>query len=188
MSGHSRPQKPQILAQHVLARSRLFAIEEMQLRFSNGVERTYERLAGGGRGAVMMVAMPDPEHVILIREYAGGVHDYCLSLPKGLVDAGEDIYQAANRELKEEVGMGAGKLEFLTELTLAPNYIGHKMSVLIAQDLYPCQLEGDEPEPLIVETHPLAALETLILHDTLQEARAIAALYMTRTRLQQDTL
>ncbi len=45
-------QKPTVLASEIVAKSRLFAVEELQLRFSNGVERTYERLVGRARATV----------------------------------------------------------------------------------------------------------------------------------------
>src|SRR5690606_29783356 len=99
-------EKPTVLAREIVASSRLFRVEELQLRFSNGVERTYERLAsrGTGYGAVMVVAMRDDCHALLVEEYCGGTDDYQLSLPKGLVEPGEDVLAAANRELKEEAG------------------------------------------------------------------------------------
>ncbi|HLT05179.1 MAG TPA: NUDIX domain-containing protein, partial [Pseudomonas sp.] len=94
-------EKPAVLAREIVARSRLFAVEELQLRFSNGVERTYERLVGkAGYGAVMVVAMADAEHALLVEEYCAGTDDYQLSLPKGLVEPGEEVLDAANRELK----------------------------------------------------------------------------------------
>ncbi|MGO2131379.1 MAG: ADP compounds hydrolase NudE [Halomonas sp.] len=174
--------KPDILARRRVAESRLFRIEEMELRFSNGAERTFERLGGTGRGygAVMIVALPDPDHVLLIREYAAGLEDYVLTLPKGLVDPGEDIVTAANRELMEECGFGARNIEPLTELSLAPNYMSHRMQVMLATDLYPKRLPGDEPEPLVVETHALEELPALLERDDFHEARAIAALYIAR--------
>ncbi|OBX37604.1 ADP compounds hydrolase NudE [Halomonas elongata] len=54
--------KPHVLSRRSIATSRLFNIEEMELRFANGAERTFERLGGNvrGGGAVMIVAMPDP--------------------------------------------------------------------------------------------------------------------------------
>ena len=65
-------QKPTVLAREIVASSRLFRVEEVQLRFSNGVERTYERLVGRGNGygAVMIVAMIDSEHAILLKSTA----------------------------------------------------------------------------------------------------------------------
>ncbi|MFO7648529.1 MULTISPECIES: ADP compounds hydrolase NudE [Halomonas] len=180
------PQKPEVLERRSVARSRLFHVESLDLRFSNGEERTFERLTGSDQGAVMIVAMPDPEHVLLIREYAAGFEDYVLTLPKGLVDPGEDIVTAANRELMEECGFGANRIEPLVELSLAPNYMRHRMQVLLASDLYPRRLPGDEPEPLIVETHAIEELTALLARDDFHEARAIAALYIARDRLRSE--
>lgn len=58
-------------------------------------------------------------------------------------------YSKANRELKEEIGYGAGSLTEIAKLSMAPSYFSSKMNIVIAQDLYPEQLEGDEPEPLV---------------------------------------
>ena len=60
-------EKPQILEQKLVAESRLFKIEQVDLQFSNGEKRTYERMKGGGRGAVMVVACPEPDSFYLIR-------------------------------------------------------------------------------------------------------------------------
>lgn len=179
------PVKPEILKITQTARSRLFRVEELELRFSNGVERTYERLASGGNGAVMMVAINARNEVLLIREYAGGIEDYTLTLPKGLVDPGESKEQAAIRELQEEVGMGARRVYLLKEMTTAPNYMGHRLTAMLAQDLYPSRLEGDEPEPLEVVPWPLARIDELVMLPEFSEGRAIAALYLARNYLNQ---
>jgi len=178
--------KPQILGREEIARSRLFTIESLELRFSNGAERTFERLKGSGSGAVMIVAMPDPDHVLLIHEYAAGFDDYALTLPKGLVDPGEDIVTAANRELMEECGMGARRIEPLIELSLAPNYMNHRMQVMLATGLYEKRLPGDEPEPLVVETHAIDELPALLAREDFHEARAIAALFIARDTLRME--
>ncbi|HKM14760.1 MAG TPA: ADP compounds hydrolase NudE [Marinospirillum sp.] len=177
------PNRPKILQRKIVAQSRLFKVEELHLEFTNGVQRTYERLVSQGHGAVMIVALNEREELVLIREYAGGFHDYVLTLPKGLIDAGEDALTAANRELMEETGYGAHNLELLTQLSLAPNYMGHKMDVVLARDLYLCKLEGDEPEPLEVLLYPLHDLHKLMASDDFHEARSIAALFLTREKL-----
>lgn len=178
-------QKPTILAREIVASSRLFRVEQVQLRFSNGVERVYERLAGSGsgHGAVMIVAMADAEHALLVEEYCGGTEAYELSLPKGLIEPGEDVLQAANRELKEEAGFGAKHLEHLTELSLSPGYMSQKIQVVLATDLYPERLLGDEPEPMRVDKVNLRELAALVQHPQFSEGRALAALYLARDLL-----
>ncbi|MDY7567451.1 ADP compounds hydrolase NudE [Pseudomonas sp. RTC3] len=180
-------QKPTILAREIVASSHLFRVEALQLRFANGVERTYERLVsrGVGYGAVMIVAMLDADHAVLIEEYCGGTDEYELSLPKGLIEPGEDILAAANRELKEEAGFGAHQLEHLTELSLSPGYMSQKIQVVLATDLYEESLPGDEPEPMRVDKVNLRELSSLIQHPQFSEGRALAALYLVRDLLTQ---
>ena len=178
-------QKPTVLAREIVASSRLFRVEELQLRFVNGVERTYERLVGkgSGYGAVMIVAMVDAEHALLVEEYCAGTDDYQISLPKGLVEPGEDVLDAANRELQEEAGYAARKLEWLAELSLSPGYMSQKIQVVLARDLYPQSLPGDEPEPMRVERVNLRALSALLQNPQFSEGRALAALYLARDLL-----
>lgn len=180
-------QKPTVLAREIVASSRLFRVEEVQLRFSNGVERTYERLVGrgAGYGAVMIVAMIDADHALLVEEYCGGTDEYELSLPKGLIELGEDVLAAANRELKEEAGYGARQLEHLTELSLSPGYMSQKIQVVLATDLYEERLEGDEPEPMRVDRVNLRELSMLAQNEQFSEGRALAALYLVRDLLTQ---
>jgi ADP-ribose diphosphatase len=178
-------EKPRILEQIITAKSRLFTVESLKLRFSNGQERNYERLIGSGRKAVMVVAMLDENTVLLVREYAAGLHDYHVSLPKGLVETGEDVLSGANRELMEETGYGARRLQELKPFSLSPGYMTHTTHVVLAQDLYEAKLEGDEPEPLDVIPVALDNLMQFIEREDVSEARSIAALFMVRELLRE---
>ena len=176
---------PEILEVREVARSALFRVEELKLAFSNGVRRTYERLAGysSGHQAVMIVPLLDNDRFVMIEEYACGTESYQLSLPKGLVEPEEELFEGANRELKEEAGYGAKHFEHLKEFTLSPNYMTGRMQVVLAQDLYPEKLEGDEPEPLGVHIFHFDDLPQLIARTDFNEARAIAALFLAKDRL-----
>jgi ADP-ribose diphosphatase len=177
-------QKPQILHTEVVAQSRLFRIEQVDLRFSNGVETRYERLTGAASGgAVLMIPMLEDDTVLLIREYAAGVDRYELGLPKGRIEAGEDVLAAANREMMEEVGYGARDLRRLTSLSVAPGYLGHTTHLVLARDLYPQRCPGDEPEEIEVVPWRLRELPQLLAREDLTEARTIAALFMVRELL-----
>ncbi len=178
------PSKPEILKRGIVCQSRLFRVESLDLCFSNGERRTFERLLGGGVPAVIVVPMLDDDRVILVREYGAGIDDYHLSLPKGRVDEGEDLLEAADRELKEEAGFGAGKLTLLKCMTQAPNYLQHYTQIVLAQDLYEEKLPGDEPEPLELEVFSLAQLADWLERGDITEARTIAALYMARDFLE----
>jgi len=175
--------KPEILKRETVAKTQHFSVESLQLRFSNGVERTYERMAGPGRDSVMIVPITDDNKAILIREYAAGTHCYETGFAKGLVDKGETPEQAANRELMEEVGFAANKLILLKTVTMSPGYFGGRMHLFLALDLYPQTAQGDEPEPLLPFKVDLADIDELISSDELREARSITAILLAQRYL-----
>ncbi len=160
-----------------------FAVEQIDLEFSNGERRTYERMPGSGRGAVIVVPLIDDDTVLLIREYAAGLHTYEIGLPKGRLERDEDVIEGANRELKEEVGYGARDLRIIHRLSLAPTYMSHQTHVVLARDLYPERLPGDEPEELEVLPWKLDRLHELVVREDVTEGRSIAALFIARELL-----
>lgn len=175
--------KPETLQTATLAKTRIFHIEQVDLRFANGVEVSYERLRGSAHGAVLIVPMLDDDTVLLIREYCAGMDRYELALPKGRMEHNEPILDAANREIMEEVGYGARKLTHLSTWTVAPNYLSHTIHVVLAQDLYPERQSGDEPEEIEVVPWKLSNLGALLKRADVTEARSIAALFMVRELL-----
>lgn len=177
------PEKPEILKRNQITSSRLFRVEQVDLRFSNGEERQYERLCAGSMVPVIVVPVLDKDTVLLIREYGVGVEGYELGLPKGRVEPGESLVDGANRELKEEIGYGARTLTLLKCMTQSPNYMQHKTQIVLAQGLYEERLEGDEPEPLEVVPIKFSELNTWIARDDLTEARSIAALFLAQQYL-----
>src|SRR5580765_4406219 len=173
--------KPPIIHSTRIAEgSHFLKVELLELEFSNGERRTYERLMGSGLGAVIIVPMQDDDTVLLVREYGVGVDRYELGLPKGRMDRDETVEQGANRELKEEVGYGAREMHILATLSLSPAYMTSMTHVVLARDLYPERLAGDEPEELEVVEWKLSRLHELIGRPDVSEGRSIAALFIAR--------
>jgi len=184
-------EKPSILGRRVVAKTGVFTVEELSLRFSNGSERRYERIAGGRQDSVLVVPILDRDTVLLVREYAAAMDRYELGLPKGRITADEDPLAAANREIREEIGYAATELELLRPLTLAPAYIDHRTQIVMARGLMASPLPGDEPEPPEVVPWKLTRLEELLARADFSEARSVAALFIVRDLLRatpEDTL
>lgn len=176
-------EKPICKKKSVVAKSRLFTIEEMELQFSNGAQRVYERIQNRGHGAVLIVALTPSDSLVLVREYAAGIDSYELAFPKGLIDRGESATEAANRELREETGYAARQVDWLRTMTLAPGYFGSRIELVVAQGLYSSPLVGDEPEPLDVIEWPSHAIDELLVRPDFTEARSIAALFLAQAWL-----
>lgn len=174
---------PIIHARRQVENSHFLRAEQLDLEFSNGERRTFERLASSGTGAVIIVPVRDDDTVLLVREYAAGVERYELGLSKGRLERGEQPEQGANREMMEEIGFGARELTVLTHLSTSPLYMTSMAWVVLARDLYPQRLAGDEPEELEVVPWKLSELHELIGHPEVSDGRSIAALFIAREYL-----
>ncbi len=174
---------PKLIETKVLARTKVFTIEQLHLEFSNGSEVEFERIYSPPAGAVLIVPQLDDNTLVLIREYCAGSQRYELAFPKGRVEEGESLIESANREIMEEIGFGAGKLEFVKSVTVSPGYISHETHIVYATELYQQKLQGDEPEPIEVLYWDLNKLDDLLNNEEFTEARSIAALYLLKNRL-----
>jgi ADP-ribose diphosphatase len=177
--------KPKVLERRLVAETRIFRVEQVDLEFSNGNRRCFERVLGG-RGSVLIVPMKDARTLLLVREYAAGTDRYELGFPKGIIEPGEDPLEAAGREVREEVGFGARDLRLIQGVSLAPGYIQHQTSLVLARDLYPDWAQGDEPEPIEVVPWPLDDMDSLLGRDDFTEARSIAALFLVKVFLDRE--
>lgn len=177
------PNKPVIRSRRFIKDTGIFRIEEMDLKFSNGETRVYQRLLGSSQGAVLVVPLLDEETLLLIREYSAGMDRYELGFVKGRIEPGESLLKAANREMQEEVGYAARQLEPVRTVSVAPGYLFHNTHIVLATGLYPKRLRGDEPEPIEVIPWKLDNLDSLLQRDDFTESRSIAAFYLIRELL-----
>ena len=180
------PNKPVVRSRRFVKDTGVFRVEEMDLKFANGETRVYQRLLGSSLGAVMVVPLLDRETVLLIREYAAGMDRYELGFVKGRIESGEDLLEAANREMQEEVGYAARRLDPVRSVTVAPGYLLHSTHIVLARGLYAKRLPGDEPEPIEVVPWKLNELDSLLQRDDFTESRSITAFYLVRELLARE--
>ncbi|MBK4764807.1 MAG: ADP compounds hydrolase NudE [Pantoea sp. Brub] len=170
---------PKIINIKTVANTKLFNIESIDLMFSNGEKRIYERIKSHNSEMVIIVPIIN-NYLILIHEYAVGIENYMLGFPKGLINYKESVQDAANRELKEEIGFGAKQLFVLDKLIISPSYFFNTMHIVVAKNLYIEKLLGDEPEPLITEQWPVKHMLELLKKPTFCETRNVSALFVVR--------
>lgn len=151
----------------------MFNINEAKIEFNNET-LIYEIISGTGDGAVLIIPILDKK-IIFIKEYAAAVDDYMLTLPKGKIDSNETIYEAADRELQEEIGFKSNKMKFIKELYLAPGYIDHVTYMMLAESLKPSSLIGDEPEDLEIIQVEIPRISTFLEKNKIIDSRVYAA-------------
>jgi ADP-ribose pyrophosphatase len=134
-------------------------------------------------GAVTLIPIDSKGRVLLVRQYRHAVGKELLELPAGTLEAGEDPDVCAAREVREETGMSAGKINKIGEFYLVPGYSTEYMYIYIASELQADPLPGDDDEFITVEAYPLDDLPILISKGVLQDAKSLAALTLAQPYL-----
>lgn len=134
---------------------------------------------------VLVVPLTPEGEVLMVVERAPAFDGETLTLSGGEVEPGESLEKCANRELQEELGWRAGRLEFVAELRPFSKYMNSRQFVFLARDLEPSKLEGDEMYAVRPRKVDLADFHELCFSGELRDATAIAALYLVRSYLAQ---
>jgi 8-oxo-dGTP pyrophosphatase MutT (NUDIX family) len=137
--------------------------------------------------AVMTVPLTDDGRVLFINEYSVAYNNNVLYLPSGAVESGEPRALTANRELQEEAGYRVERLDFLGELRPGIKYARWRFFAYLGRGLKAGRLIGDEEWHISVELIPLDDLEKLMAEGRLLDATVIAALFLTRNFLQNES-
>jgi ADP-ribose diphosphatase len=133
--------------------------------------------------AVMTVPLFEDGTVLFVREYSVAYDEQVLYLPSGAVETDEPLEVTANREMQEEAGYKAARLDYLGELRPGIKYAQWRFLIFLAQDLSESRLEGDEPWEIEIERYPLAHVEKLVAEHRLQDSTVIAALWLAQKHL-----
>jgi 8-oxo-dGTP pyrophosphatase MutT (NUDIX family) len=136
-------------------------------------------------GEVLTVPIDEDGNVLLAVEPAPAFGQDVWVFFGGTVEPDEPHETTANRELQEELGFAAGRLEYLGQLWPWSKYLTVRSDLYLARDLTESRLVGDEDYEIGVARVPLAAFEQYITSGQLRDARVIAGLYLARAYLQQ---
>ena len=104
-----------------------------------------------------------------------------LALPGGGIEDGEEMAVSANRELQEELGYKANRMDSLGMLNPMYRIAELYVHVFLARNLVESKLQGDENYDIRIEKVPLAEFETLIASGRLKDSTIISALFMARS-------
>jgi ADP-ribose pyrophosphatase len=127
-------------------------------------------------GAVTILPLVDDNRLCLIRNRRIAVDQTLIELPAGTLEEGEDPLEAARRELQEETGWAAERLEHLHSFWMSPGILRERMHLYLATGLSPCGVRldaGEQIEPLIVDWQE--ALE-LVRSGQIEDAKTLVGL------------
>src|SRR5918911_709011 len=138
-----QPEPPEILESREIYRGRIFDVTLDRVREG---EIVYEREVVRHPGSAVVVPVFDDGTIALVRQYRHPAVKYLLEVPAGSLDVPALPGEAQRRELEEEVGVRAGRLEKLTEFFVSPGFVEEKMWLFLATELTETaqRLEEDE--------------------------------------------
>lgn len=169
------------LASEEIYQGRMLRLMRERVRYPDGREAAYDVVHHSG--AVTILPMDAAGNLWFVRQYRQGVRGLLLEFPAGTLEAGEDPAYCAGRELQEEIGMAAGRLEAIGECYLAPGYSTEYMYFFLATDLRASALPQDENEFIAVEKYSLKAALEMAATGEIQDAKTLAGLMLGRGKL-----
>lgn len=168
-----------LLSSETIFKGRIFDIRVDTIREG---EIEYKREIVVHQGSAVIVPVFGDGTVALVRQYRHAAGSYQLELPAGGIEPGETFEQAAARELEEEIGFRAGKIEKLTEFYVSPGFLTEKMYVFLATELTATVQSLDDDEIVEIARIPLADAVQMVHDGRIEDAKTIAGLLLTFAR------
>ena len=180
----SHKEQPEILSSEEVYRGRLINVACDTVREAG---KTYVREVVRHPGGAAVVAYFDDGTVALVSQYRHPTVRYLLELPAGKLDPGERPEETAARELEEELGVVAGRLEQLSEFYTTPGFCAEKLWVFLATSLRETASRLEEDEIIEVVRLPFARALEMIASREIEDAKTIIGLLLAARRLRLRT-
>ena len=171
---------PKVLKTETVYRGRTFSLRVDEVEFRPGLSTRLDIVEH--TGAVTMLPLDYENNVWFVRQYRHSAREVLLELPAGTLGPDEDPLAGADRELQEEIGMRAGKLEPLLRFWLAPGYSTEMMHVFLATELSPSKLAEDDDEVITVEKVPAPRALAMAASGELSDSKSIVSLLVAARR------
>ena len=170
----------QLLSSDPIYEGKVFDIRVDEIREG---DITYKREIVVHKGSAVVIPVFEDQTVALVRQYRHAAGKYLLEICAGTLNEGEDPKFGAIRELEEEVGVRAAKIEKISEFYVSPGFLTEKMFVFLATELTETQQNLEEDELLTIERHSFPSLFEMIRDGEIEDAKSIAGLTLAGARL-----
>jgi ADP-ribose pyrophosphatase len=128
------------------------------------------------RNAVGVLAVTERNSVLLVRQFRYAVGEETLEICAGLVEEGEDLREAAVREMREELGRSPGVLREIGRIYASPGFCTEYLALFLASDLSASRLPQDDDEDVQTVEVPCGEIPALLTSGAVKDAKTFAAL------------
>jgi len=173
--------EPETLSSRLVYEGRIFDVAVDRVRLPHGHETDLEVVRHDG--SVVLIPMPDADHVFLVKQYRHAVGRFLWELPAGSLEPGEEPDAAATRECHEELGMIAGRIERLQTLYPTPGFCTESMTFYRVTELRnPTEddpdAHQDEDESIEVGVFALEEVRAMVRAGEVADLKTLAALVL----------
>ena len=165
---------------------RVISIDLDTVRFPDGSTGELEMVRHPGASAVVPLLgdLDDDPEVLLIRQYRYAAEGYLYEIPAGRLDPGEAPLACAHRELAEETGYTATRVEHLFTMFTTPGFTDEKIHLFVATGLVAGEAKREADEFMELAPTKLSRALSMIEQGEIQDAKtALALLYTAGFRL-----
>lgn len=162
--------------------SRIINVYTEVIRTPEG--RTANWILAKHKGAAAVIPVDENGKILLVRQYRITADDYVLEIPAGGLEPGEDPYVCAIRELEEETGYIAGKMEKLCRAYSTIGFCDEQIHYYVATDLKPGKISLDPDEYVVVERYTPEEILDMIRREEIVDGKVFTGV-MTYLQMKQ---
>ncbi len=170
---------PKTISTETIYEGRVFDVRIEEIREG---ENEYSREIVAHHGSAVIVPVFADNTVALVRQYRHAAKKYLLEIPAGTLGKGESPEEGARREVEEEIGVAAGKIEKLTEFFVSPGFLTEKMHIFLATDLQETEQNLDEDEFLSIEKFTFPQIFEMVKNGAIEDAKTMVGVILAGAR------
>jgi ADP-ribose pyrophosphatase len=158
-------------------KGKLFDLVNEEVTLKNGKSTKMDVIRHPGAAAI--IPFLDKDTLILLKQYRHAIGEYIWEIPAGMLEQNEDPIECAYRELVEETGYTAGKMEQIATITLVPGYSDEKIRIFAAYSLEQAEQKLDDNEVLEVYEVKCSDAIDMIYSGEITDGKTITGLLMS---------